>query len=220
MSIGTPRQALLACGLLYAVLYPIVNDVIAASLYDGYSRMDQAVSELSARGAPTHAFLTAMAPIFSVLFIAFGVGVWRSAYEKRALRIAGALVIAHGAMGFLWMFGPMSQREVIAAGGATSADTLHLILSAATGLFVTAYVATTAFAFGWIFRLYSFATIAAALLFGLLSAQVERIEAGQPTPYMGLLERIGIGAWLAWVAVVALVLIRRRTREVSRMVNE
>jgi hypothetical protein len=206
----TPRIALLACGLLYAVLYPIVNDAIAATLYDGYSRMDQAVSELSATGAPTHAFLTTMTPVFSLLFIGFGLGVWQSAYEKRSLRLAGGLMIAHGAMGFLWMFGPMSQREVIAAGGATSADTMHLILSAATGLFVTAYVATTSFAFGWTFRLYSIATIATALLFGLLSAQVDKIEAGEPTPWMGMLERIGIGAWLLWVAVTALLLIRSR----------
>jgi hypothetical protein len=98
--------------------------------------------------------------------------------------------------------GPMSHREVIAAGGATSADTLHLVLSAATGLFVAAYVATTPVGFGWVFRLYSVATIATAFVFGLLSAQVDKLEAGAPTPYMGLLERIGIGAWLLWMAVV------------------
>jgi hypothetical protein len=209
----TPRVVLLACGLLYAVLYPIVNDVVAATLYDGYSRIDQAVSELSATGAPTHAFLTAMGPVFSLILIGFGIGVWQSAYEKRSLRIAGALMIAHGAMGFLWMFAPMSKREVIAAGGATSADTMHLVLSGATGLFVTAYVATTALAFGWIFRLFSAATIATALLFGFLSAQVGKIHGGEPTPYMGLFERIGIGAWLLWVAVVAIGLIRRQTRQ-------
>jgi hypothetical protein len=211
----TPRQALLACGLLYAVLYPIVNDVIAATLYEGYSRIDQAVSELSATGAPPHAFLTAAGPIFSLLFMGFGLGVWQSAHGKRALRLGGLLMIAHGVMSFLWMFGPMSRREVIAAGGATSADTLHLVLSAATGLFVASYVATTALAFGWMFRLYSTMTIATALLFGLLSAQVDKIEAGEPTPYMGLLERIGIGAWLLWVAVVALILIPRASPEPS-----
>jgi Protein of unknown function (DUF998) len=205
----TARQGLLACGILYALLYPIVNDVIAATLYDGYSRMDQAVSELSATGAPTHAFLTAVGPVFSLLLIGFGIGIWRSAHRKRSLRIAGALVIAHGAMSFLWMFGPMSQREVIAAGGATSADTMHLVLSAATGFFVTAYVAATAFAYGWVFRLYSVATVATALVFGLLSAQVDQIEAGDPTPYMGLLERIGIAAWLVWLAVMAAALLRR-----------
>lgn len=212
----TARQALLACGILYALLYPIVNDVIAATLYDGYSRMSQAVSELSATGAPPKAFLTAVGPIFSLLLIGFGLGIWRSARGKRSLRIAGALVVAHGITSFLWVFAPMSQREVIAAGGATSADSMHLVLSAATGLFVAAYVATTAVGFGWVFRLYSVVTIATALVFGLLSAQVDKIEAGDPTPYMGLLERIGIAAWLLWMAVVAVVLMRQNhAREVT-----
>ena len=216
----TSRKALLACSLLYAVLYPIVNDALAATLYEGYSRIDQAVSELSATDAPTHTFLSAVGPFFSLLLIGFGLGIWRSANGRRSLRVAGALVVAHGAMSFLWMFGPMSQREVIAAGGATSADTMHLVLSAATGLFVTAYVATTAFAFGRVFRLYSIVTIAAALVFGLLSAQVDKIEAGDPTPYMGLLERIGIGAWLLWMAVVAVVLLRTRTVKAKKSQSE
>lgn len=99
--------------------------------------------------------------------------------------LAGALIIAHGAMGFLWIVAPMSQREVIAAGGSTSADTMHLVLSGATGFFVAAYVATDAVAFGWAFWLYSIATVGTALLFGVLSAQVDRIEAGDATPYYG-----------------------------------
>jgi len=98
---------------------------------------------------------------------------------------------------------------VIAAGQGTSADTLHLVLSGATGLFVAAYVGTAAVGFGWVFRLYSIATIATSLVFGLLSAQVDKIEAGDPTPYMGLLERISMGSWLLWMAVLAAVLLRR-----------
>lgn len=203
------QRALLACGIAYAVLFPIVNDAIAATIYEGYSRIDQAVSELSATGAPSQTFLSWVGPIFGALQIAFGFGIWRSAREKRSLRIAGALMIAHGAMSYLWMFAPMSQREVIAAGGATSADTFHLILAGATGLFVAAYVTAAAFAFGWGFRIYSALTIVASLAFGLLSAQVDKIEAGEPTPYMGLYERIGIGAWLTWLAVMAVVLLRR-----------
>ena len=203
------RQMLLACGIVYAVLYPVVNDAIAASLYVGYSRMSQAVSELSAIGAPPRPFLTAVGPLFSLLQIGFGVGMWQSAHGKRPVRLAGALMVGHGAISLLWVLAPMSQREVIAAGGATSADTVHLILAAGTGLFVAAYVAILAIGFGWRFRVYSVLTLATALGFGRLSAQVDRLEAGDPTPYMGLLERIGIGAWLLWMAVASVVLLRR-----------
>jgi hypothetical protein len=203
------HQPLLACGILYALLYPIVNDVIAAAMYDGYSKTSQAVSELSAVGAPSRGFLILLSPLFVLLLIAFGVGILRSARGKRSIRIAGALVVAHGAMSVLWLFAPMSDRDVIAAGGATTADTIHLVLAAGTGLFVAAYVATFAMGFGWLFRLYSLITLATALVFGRLSAQVEQVEAGDPTPYMGLLERIGMGAWLLWLAVAAVVLLRR-----------
>jgi hypothetical protein len=45
-------------------------------------------------------------------------------------------------------------------------------------------------------------------VFGMLSAQVEQVEAGDATPIMGLVERVGIGAWLLWLAVVGIVLLR------------
>lgn len=203
------RQVLLACGIVYAVLYPVANDLVAATMYDGYDRISQAVSELSATGAPPRPFLAAAGLVFSVLQLGFGIGIWQSAHGKRSIRVTGALMFAHGVMSLLWFFAPMSPREVIAAGGATSADAMHLALGAGTGLFVAAYVTTFAVATGWAFRVYSLVTLATAVVFGMLSAQVDKVEAGDPTPYMGLLERIGIGAWLLWMAVVAVILLRR-----------
>lgn len=203
------RPPLLSCGIGYAVLYPVVNDVVAASMYDGYSRLSQAVSELSATGAPTRPLLVAAGPAFSLLQIGFGAGIWQSAHGRRSIRVTGALMAAHGATSLLWLVAPMSRREVIAAGEATTADTMHLALGAGTGLFVAAYVTTFAAANGRTFRLYSLATVATALGASMRNAQVDRVKAGEPTPYMGLLERIGIGAWLQWMAVVAVVLLRR-----------
>ena len=52
-------------------------------------------------------------------------------------------------------------------------------------------------------------------MFGRLSAQVDKIQAGDPTPYLGLLERIGIGAWLLWMAVASVTLLRRSRAEHS-----
>ena len=67
-------EVLLACGVLYPLTYVVANDLVAATLYDGYSRMDQAISELSATGAPTRIFLVAMlASIFYLVIGAFGV---------------------------------------------------------------------------------------------------------------------------------------------------
>jgi len=97
---ATLLRVLLACGVLYPLVYAVANAVVAATRYEGYSRTSQAVSELSASGAPTRPFLTVMLPIFSVLMIAFGIGVWRSAHGKRALRVTGGLLVADGIIAF------------------------------------------------------------------------------------------------------------------------
>ena len=66
----TVLKGLLACGVIYSLLTAIVNDVVAAEIYEGYSRTSQAISELSATAAPTKALLTALLPVF-----------WTSAYQ-------------------------------------------------------------------------------------------------------------------------------------------
>jgi hypothetical protein len=89
-------QVLLACGIARVVLYVVVNDVVAAHFYPGYDPVSQAISELSATGSPAMAFLAAFSPVWTVLWIAFGIGVRRAAAGRRALRITGDLLIAHG----------------------------------------------------------------------------------------------------------------------------
>src|SRR6186997_2720063 len=90
----TTTRVLLACGIAYSAWYVISNDVIAATMYDGYSRRDQAVSELSGTQAPTQAFLNASVPFATALLVAFGSGVWRAAGERRLLRVTGAAFVA------------------------------------------------------------------------------------------------------------------------------
>ena len=85
------RRALLACGILSTALYASL-DVISGLRYDGYSFASRAVSELSAVGAPTRSLWTAWGPVYQILVILFGCGVWASAGGKRALRIVSGLL--------------------------------------------------------------------------------------------------------------------------------
>jgi hypothetical protein len=208
----TAREALLACGIAYAAAYVVVNDVVAAWAYHGYSRIDQAVSELSALSAPPRAFLLVMLPVFTALMVAFGIGVWRSAAGSRALRVAGVTLVAFGVTGLLWLPFPMSPRDHIArASGEMSGNDLgHLVLSGVTALLIVTMCVAGAAHFGRGFRLYTAVTVTLVLVFsgvltGLLSV---RLAAGQPTPLLGLFERVGIGAWLLWLAGLAVVLMR------------
>ena len=52
---------------------------------------------------------------------------------NRALRVVGALLMAYTVFGQFWP--PMHQRAVLAAGGGTLTDTLHLVWAMITGFF-------------------------------------------------------------------------------------
>jgi hypothetical protein len=202
---------LLGCGIVYPVTYVVVNDVIAAARYPDYSRTDQAVSELSANGAPTRRFLVRLLPAFSALNVAFGIGVGEAARGRRALRATSLVLLGSGATNLAWLPLPMSSRDAIARGEASDSDTGHLVLSGLTVAEIVALLGAGSGAFGTRFRMYSLCSAAVVLLSGALtSRQAAKLTNGQPTPRMGLYERISIGAWLQWMAVLAIILLREQ----------
>jgi len=194
-------QVLLACGVLYAALYVILNDVVAASLYDGYDPLSQAISELSATDSPARAFLAAVFPVWPVLMVAFGTGVFRAAGGRRALRTTGVLLVVQGIVGLLWLAFPMTSRSDIAAGADNGVG--HLVMTALTIVLILSEIGISALAFGWRFRLYAAAGIVIVVVFGALTAvQASALAAGGLTPWMGLFERISIAPWLLWMTVL------------------
>ena len=59
------------------------------------------------------------------------------------------------------------------------------------------------------FRLYSLGTLLTALVFaGLSFLQAAKLAANEPAPWLGLIERVSIYAWMLWVAVLAISLLR------------
>jgi hypothetical protein len=201
------RNFLLACGIGSSLLY---GAMIWAIRYEGYSLVAQVPSELTAIGAPTQPLWAALGPIYTLMVTAFGWGVWRSAGPNRAVRIVGGLIVAFGSLGLLWPFAPMHQRVVLAAGGGTLGDTLHVVLGGVTVFLMFLAIGFGAAAFGKRFRLYSIASIVVLLAFGALTfLEAPRLQANLPTPWIGLWERINISVFLLWVVVVATVLLRR-----------
>jgi hypothetical protein len=200
------HKGLLICGVLSSLLYVIANIVTAMS-YEGYSAASQTVSELSAIGAPTRLLWTFLLAIYSLLVIAFGMGVWKSGRENRRLHIVGALFISYSVVGLFWP--PMHQREVLAAGGGTLTDTLHIIFTAITVPLMMLTIGFGAAAFGKAFRLYSISTLVVLVVAGVLTGiDSPNISKNLPTPYIGVWERINIGVYMLWVAVLAGVLLQ------------
>ena len=199
------RRTLLAGGILSSILYAAMV-VLIGSWSDGYSWMSQTISELSAIDAPTRRPWVIAGALYTVLITAFGWGVRLSAGSAN-LRRAGDAIVAYGSLGLLWPLAPMHQREVLAAGGGTASDTMHLVLASMTVslMFVAMLFATRAF--NGRFRWFSMASLLILCVFGALTfLDAPGVSKNLPTPWLGLWERINIGVFLLWVAALAIAL--------------
>ena len=201
------RKILLICGMVSPLLY-IAMFLFIPALYEGYHPASQTVSELSAVGAPTRSLWFVLGTIYTLLIAAFGLGIRQSARQNRTLRTLGTLIFASGIIGLAWS--PMHQREVLAAGGGTFTDTWHLVMSGITLLLMLLIIGYGAAAFGKMFRWYSLVSIALFLVFGILTGlEAPAVQANQPTPMIGVWERINIGVYMIWLVVAAAILLRR-----------
>lgn len=215
------RRALLACGLLSSLLY-VVTTVLAAMMWEGYSSTSQTISELFAIDAPSRPLVVPLFLVHGVLLIAFAIGVWGSAGRRRALRVTAGLLIADGVVGLVTTaFFPIHLRGAGGAGGTggTPTDTMHAVLTAVLVLLIVLAIGFGAGAFGPGFRLYSLVTLVTLIVFGALAGmQGSRLAANEPTPWLGVFERVNVGGYLLWLLVLAVALLRvsvRRIPEIS-----
>ncbi len=206
------KKILLMGGILSSLLYLAMN-IFVAMRYPGYNSASYTVSELSAIGAPTRSLWTGWAFVYTILVAVFGWGIFKSAGANRAARIMGVSILIYGVLGIGWHFAPMHQREVLAAGGGTLTDTMHLVFSFVTVLLMVTAMGFGAAAFGEVFRFYSIISLVMLLIFGILTGlEAPKVESNQPTPLIGVWERINIGIFLLWVVVLAVALLERKER--------
>jgi hypothetical protein len=199
------KRSLLVCGVLSSALY-IGIDTLAALRYGEYhSYLSQAISELGAVGSPTKGLVDPLFLAYGVLLFAFGVGVWTSAGRRRAWRMIGALLIGIAVVGQITP--PMYLRGT----GNVTTDLPHIIWTGVIVLFILAAVGVGAGLYGRRWWLYSWGTILTLLASGAWTGfEGSRLAAGQPTPLLGMAERINIGAYLLWVVALAISLLRQR----------
>jgi len=212
------RQVLLGCGIVAAAWW-VAMDVVGSLRYEGYSYADQTISELGAEGAPTRALMTVLSGIpYAVLMIAFGMGIWITAGARRAQRITAAVLTGEvvwaivGGLAF-----PMATREVIAAGQETLRNQMHAWYGIGMPIFFVLAIGFGSRLFGKRFRYFSYATILTMVVCGLLvGVQTSAVNANQPTPWLGLEERMNAYASMLWFAVLAIGLLRSQGATVRR----
>lgn len=221
---GLARRALLACGIAAPLSYMVGHDLLAALLYEGYSPFSQAISELSSPGAPTRPAVLGLLGVYALLTLAFGLGVRRTAegrtatQGRRPLRVSGDLLVASALLVPVWFPFPMTGRQDMDPAAAMAlTDTMHLVLSALTNLLMFCTIGFGAAAFGLRFRIYSALTVVVSVVSGLLmSTRARGLADGEPTPWMGVDERVAVGAWMLWMGVLAVVLLRRGEPRLAR----
>jgi hypothetical protein len=189
-------KTLIRCGLVSSLLY-VVIDIAAALSWPGYNYAAQAISEYGAVGAPTRSGVLLPFLLYNLLMLGFGIGV----RVQAGLRATGSFLIAVGLIGLVATFFPMHMR----GSPRDLSDTMHLVLTGLTVACIIGAIGSSARALGGGFFWYSVATIVIMLAFGLLAAlQAPRLDAGLPTPGLGLFERINIDAWLLWAALLSI----------------
>ena len=209
------RKILLGCGIASSVLY-VASDILISWWDPNYSYRDQSFSELLAPGSPTRPLVLVLNAIpYGVLVTAFGVGVWASASRRGAGRITGALLVGYALIGAVTgVFFSAPTRETLEAGKETWRNILHLPGTAVSVLCILLAIGFGSTLLGRRFRNYSYATILAILVFGVLEGrQIGQMGGNQPTPWLGIVERGNIYAIMLWVAVLAMGLLRAQKSE-------
>lgn len=204
---GAIQETLLIGGLLSSLAY-VAFDLVSAARYPGYSIVNQAISELSAIGAPaaSASLWRLLGPLYAILFLAFTIGVLRAGRDNRPLRTSGWIMLAFIGWGMLWPFFPMHPRGT----ETTVSDLGHLILGGGSNVLILGFIGFGAFALSTRFRNWSLAImlVFAVTAIGTFS-YVSEVGSGDPTPWLGIVERIMIYSYLLWVAMLAVTLMRR-----------
>ena len=197
---------MLLSGVGSSTVYVLLNAFVPL-FYPGYSFRSQVVSELSAIGAPTRPLWSATCLAYTVLLVLFGWSVARTAVS-RPTRVAGLAILVQGLIGPFWP--PMHQREVLAAGGGTLTDTLHIVFTAVWGLLAMVIMVVSATALGRGFRVFTALCLVGLIVFGAMTgAESPNLQSNGPTPWIGVWERLNIGVFMLWTACYAISLARQ-----------
>jgi hypothetical protein len=200
------RKLLLACGVVSSVLYVAVDLLASLRWYAGYSYRDQEFSELFAQGSPVRDRMILLNGFpYLALVLAFALGVWFAAGPKRAARFTAAMLVGYAVLGFIGgVVTPMSTREALAAGEKTLSTSLHPVMTALMSLCVLLAIGVGARLVGNHFRWYSYGTMLMMVVFGVSTfPYVSRMVANEPTPWMGVIERVNIYGIMLWVVALA-----------------
>lgn len=197
-----PRDKLLITGMI-APVWLCLGVAVTGFMYPGYSHLNQAMSELGAVGAPT----ASMSPYINnyplgVLFVLFGIAIFRAFPQSRLAVVSAALIVIHGFAN--WGTGLFACDMACQPATPSISHSFHMLFGMI--MFLSLLLANALWVPLSLQLLNSkllFWCSLAALSFGVVTvvAMSSTMESGGP---FGLYQRLNYGVALLWVFVLSL----------------
>jgi hypothetical protein len=197
------RNFLIRCGMLSSIWYVAIN--IFVPLQDNnYIVANLTVSELSAIGAPTRILWVLLCSLYTLLFAAFGWGVLHVDTKTKTTKAIGWIIIFYSVFNLYWP--PMHVRGITP----TLTDTMHIVWASVTVFLMIAMMIIGSNMFGKVFRIYTILSLVTLICFGILTGRESpNIPINEPTPMIGVWERINIGVFMLWIVIFSDSLFRK-----------
>ena len=205
------QRVLILAGVLGPIIY-ILNVVLGGIITPNYSHIENAVSELTQRGAPNIVVLSALFVLSAVLILLFGIAIMmRYHSQSRRVYAGGVMIVVYGI--FAALLATIFPQDPI-GGESTFPGTMHLVVAGLAAFVIMGLILLIGLGMdqrtGWYrFKLYSIITVIAVFVFGASTPILimNKIE------ILGLFERLTQLAYLQWFVVFAAISYVQLVRE-------
>ena len=195
-----------AAGALAPIVYG-VTVIAGAAAISGYSHLDDPISSLTEAGRTDVSWIPYAFLLYNLLVGLFSTVTLARARHDPVWRAVFLLLLLTAACGLLMW--PLRQDPI--GSPATYSGVLHVVLAAVESLSSIAVVAMSMRQFHARGEAALTAFCAAALAIVIVFGAAAALATANGWPLMGLFERLTIGAFEAWILVIAVALMRRPT---------
>lgn len=200
------KKIFLATGIAAPSLYGFTV-VLGGWLSQDYDHTIQAISELTALGAPLRLPLNLLFSLSLILAAVFALSAFHYVrqFNSKLLRTGTGILLAISVLSMLWAFFPMDPR-----GAETSVKgVIHLALAGIVSPLTIVCPILVGLGFRKVekfkvYALYSMVSGVLIMITGIMAVVSTQYDAA----YLGIYERLTIGSYQQWMAVSALVFIR------------
>jgi len=200
------ERILFLAGILGPIVY-ILNVLLGGIITPNYSHIQNAVSELTQRGAPNIVILSTLFVVSAILILLFGIAVMmRYKHQNRRLYAGGVLIVIYGI--FAALLASIFPQDPI-GGESTFPGTIHIVLAGLTAFVIMGLILLIGLGMEQRtgrahFKQYSIITVILVFAFGALTPVLIMKE----IELLGLFERLTQLAYLQWFVVFALYLLQ------------